>query len=77
MLAVVILSIPQLDLLSTADLIDWIFIILFPNYSLGQGLNDLYSNSAYNEICGKLVKDCYDKPKEPNPCCKDIANGRI
>lgn len=72
LLAVVILSIPQLDLLSTADIVEWIFIILFPNYSLGQGINDLYGNSMYNQLCANLSTIC---PDEPNLCCGNTPSG--
>jgi len=67
LLAIVILSIPQLELLDTANLLEWIFLILFPNYSLGQGLNDIYQNSVLNDFCVPLSQIC---SWEPNPCCK-------
>jgi len=70
LLAIVILSIPQLDLLDVADLLEWIFIILFPNYNLGQGLNDIYQNSVLNDLCAPIVQFC---PFFPNPCCKDTC----
>jgi ATP-binding cassette subfamily A (ABC1) protein 3 len=63
----VILSIPQLDLLNIADVLEWIFIILFPNYNLGQGLNDIYQNAVLSDICEQLVPYCI---LGPNPCCK-------
>jgi hypothetical protein len=67
LLAIVILSIPQLGLLNVADILEWIFIVLFPNFSLGQGLNDIYQNSALNDLCQPLVQYCVFGP---NPCCK-------
>jgi hypothetical protein len=67
LLAIVILSIPQLDLLDTANLLEWIFLILFPNYSLGQGLNDIYQNSMLTDLCVELSQLCF---RGPNPCCK-------
>jgi ATP-binding cassette subfamily A (ABC1) protein 3 len=63
----VILSIPQLDLLDVANTLEWIFIILFPNYNLGQGLNDIYQNSVLIGLCEPLVQYC---GFGPNPCCE-------
>ena len=67
LLAIVILSIPQLDLLDVARVLEWIFIILFPNYCLGQGLNSIYKNAVLIELCEPLVPLC---DFIPNPCCK-------
>jgi ATP-binding cassette subfamily A (ABC1) protein 3 len=67
LLAVVILSIPQLELLDVANILQWIFLILFPNYCLGQGLTDIYQNAFLNKLCEPLVPYC---AFEPNPCCK-------
>ncbi|CAF3018525.1 unnamed protein product [Rotaria sp. Silwood2] len=71
LLAVVILSIPQLDLVHVADILEWIFLILFPNFCLGQGLNNMYQNYALNELCGPIVVLC---DFMPNPCCKNNCN---
>lgn len=67
-LAVNIISIPQLDLLSTARALEWTFLIIFPNFALGQGLNDIYKNAVYNDLCAPFVDLC---AFIPNPCCKD------
>ncbi|CAM4989746.1 unnamed protein product, partial [Rotaria socialis] len=67
LLAVVILSIPQLDLVNVADILEWIFLILFPNFCLGQALNVMYQNYVLNGLCQPIVHLC---DKMPNPCCK-------
>ncbi|UJR37958.1 hypothetical protein I4U23_030642 [Adineta vaga] len=70
LLAIVILSIPQLELLDVSNILEWIFLILFPNYCLGQGLNDIYQNSFLNKLCEPLIPFC---AIAPNPCCKDTC----
>ncbi|CAF0870807.1 unnamed protein product [Adineta steineri] len=70
LLAIVILSIPQLELLDIANILEWVFLLLFPNYCLGQGLNDIYQNSFLVQLCEPLVPLC---PFLPNPCCKDTC----
>ncbi|CAF0820413.1 unnamed protein product, partial [Didymodactylos carnosus] len=68
LLAVVILAIPQLELVNVSKILEWIFLILFPNYSLAQALNDIYENHEYLEICPKLLEYC---DQVPSPCCKN------
>ncbi|CAF2062271.1 unnamed protein product [Rotaria magnacalcarata] len=68
LLAVVILSIPQLDLLELAGILEWIFLILFPNFCLGQGINNIYQNSVLNDLCAPIAPFCN---LFPNPCCKN------
>jgi hypothetical protein len=67
LLAVVILSIAQLELLDVAHALEWVFLILFPNYCLGQGLNDIYQNFMVLPICKEVSALCI---LGPNPCCK-------
>ncbi|CAF1682200.1 unnamed protein product, partial [Adineta ricciae] len=67
LLAIVILAIPQLDLLDIANALEWVFLVLFPNFCLGQGLNDIYQNAFLNELCEPLIPLC---AFVPNPCCK-------
>ena len=71
-LAVGILSIPQLDLLDLAHALEWVFLVLLPNYCLGQGIEDYYQNYKlgliYEEYCVKdKIKDFCETI--PNPCC--------
>ncbi|KAH3872038.1 phospholipid-transporting ATPase ABCA3-like isoform X2 [Dreissena polymorpha] len=76
-LAVGILSIPQLDLLDLAHALEWVFLVLLPNYCLGQGIEDYYQNYKlgliYEEYCVKdKIKDFCEKI--PNPCCIESGN---
>ena len=50
-----------------ADALEWVFIFLFPNYNLGQGIANIYENSFLTDICEQLVPYCV---LGPNPCCK-------
>lgn len=73
-MAVAILSIPQLDLLDVARILEWIFIAIFPNYCLGQGLSDIYKNSFLNDLCEPLVPLC---GFISNPCCKSKSGSKF
>jgi ATP-binding cassette subfamily A (ABC1) protein 3 len=67
------LSIPQLGLEDLSKTLEWVFLLILPNYCLGQGLSDYYKNyelkDIYEEFC---VKEEFDKlcTFVPNPCCK-------
>lgn len=50
-----------------ADFLQTILLLVFPNYSLGQGIIDMYENSKVNKICVKAQKMCRSFP---NPCCR-------
>ena len=63
LLAVKILSIPQLDLLDLAKALKWAFLVL-PNYSLGQGLIDLFNNYQYIDIYNQATALCVDLAKQ-------------
>ena len=70
LITVVILQIPDLQLLEVADLLDWIFMVL-PNYSLGMAFNNLYTNARAVEYCTRpLVALACSAGIRPNPCCK-------
>nr|APD26538.1 ATP-binding cassette transporter subfamily A member 3 X1 protein [Brachionus koreanus] len=72
--AVNILSSPILDLSDVARTLEWVFLIIFPNYAFGQGIVDLYENYNRIEYCaGKnAVALC---KLFPNPCCRYINEG--
>ena len=74
LITVVILQIPDLQLLEVADLLDWIFMVL-PNYSLGMAFNNLYTNARAVEYCTRpLVALACSAGIRPNPCCKGKQN---
>lgn len=69
--AVQILSIPLLGATTTADALEWTFLILLPNFCFGQGLMVIYMNKQNLETCNTpQVKTVCDKLKIQNPCCK-------
>ena len=70
LIVVVILQIPELQLVDVADFLDWIFMAL-PNYSLGMAFNNLYTNSRAVEYCTRpIVVLACKTGLRPNPCCK-------
>ncbi|XP_069124776.1 phospholipid-transporting ATPase ABCA3-like [Argopecten irradians] len=66
LLAVGILAIPQLNLEDLSHALEWVFLVLLPNYCLAQGLSDYYANHEYLGICPNITAYC---PIFPNPCC--------
>ena len=66
-----------------AKIVDWAFIALLPNYNMGTGVANLYTNYQYMDLCfwklpeqlnmtgGKDSLDTYcANSKTPFPCCK-------
>ena len=69
-----------------AKQIDWVFLALLPNYNMGTGISNLYTNYQAMDLCftqlpeivnmpaGKasLQLICYESAVKnmPNPCCK-------
>lgn len=53
LLAVYILSIPQLGTEDIGKTLEWIFLILMPNFNLGSALMDMYTNSGFKDACEK------------------------
>jgi len=66
LLPVTILSLPQLGLVDTSVALEWLFLIIFPNFSIGQAFIDLYTNDAIKAICEPLEPTC---GFFPNICC--------
>lgn len=71
-LAVGILGIPQLGLKELSNTLEWIFLVFLPNFCLGQGLMDYYSNWEFLDSCQEFKQLC---SIIPNPCCGPI-NGQ-
>nr|QUF59428.1 ATP-binding cassette transporter Abca3-2 [Brachionus angularis] len=61
-----ILTLPQLQLVDVSKLLEWIFMVIFPNFAFGQGLIDLYNNYQISSICKPFSEFC---EFVPNPCC--------
>lgn len=46
---------------SAGRVLDWLFIVIFPNYNMGQGVGNLYTNYDYLELClKKFPEDGFD-----------------
>ncbi len=74
-MAVIILNIPGLNTKSIAKALEWLFLILIPNYCLGQGLEDLYNNFQYLNICTRAdVQIICDLTNMTLGCCKGEWN---
>ena len=67
-----ILSIPDLELLDTAKVLDWIFMF-FPNYNIGWGINKLSTNVQLKTACANIPSlELFCGVVNPdNPCCTD------
>lgn len=58
----------MLNTVSIGKTLEWIFLILLPNYCLGQGMLDLYDNYQYLSLCKDLLPLC--QWNITLPCCK-------
>ena len=70
MLAVKILTIPQLHSEDIGKTLKWVFLVLLPNFNLGQGLQDFYINSQYLKLCTSDMARFACSLKQDMPCCK-------
>jgi ATP-binding cassette subfamily A (ABC1) protein 3 len=64
-----ILSLPQLQLVDVSEILEWVFLVIFPNFCLGQSMIDLYENQQITGLCKEFVALC---PYFPNPCCMNF-----
>ena len=74
-LAVAILAIPQLGTRAISKSLEWLFMTLLPNFSLGQSVSDFYSNFMYLNSCKPYFSICHDYICPSNgtaPCCKGM-----
>jgi ATP-binding cassette, subfamily A (ABC1), member 3 len=73
-----ILTLPQLGLVNVSNILEWIFLLIFPNFSMGQALIDLYNNYQITNLCesGPLapVSLC---SIFPNPCCIHLNKNKV
>ena len=65
---------------SIGQSLDWLFIVLLPNYNFAQGLSNLYSNYDNVDLCLNTVPESFDTSLDeicelfPHPCCKGKYN---
>lgn len=45
---------------SAAKSLDWMFLVLFPNYSMGKGISDLYNNYEFMDLCFNKLPDMFE-----------------
>lgn len=73
MMTVSIMRIPSLDVTDVADALDWVFLILFPHYSLGTAFSNLYINKLTTDYCSNVtlgICELFNRSGIINPCCK-------
>nr|UOU03312.1 ATP-binding cassette subfamily A3-1 [Brachionus rubens] len=73
LITVNILSLPTLNLLDVSIALEWVFLIIFPNYALGQGTVDLYDNYNKIKLCSNFEIFC---SSFPNQCCRYANKGK-
>ncbi|XP_063224038.1 phospholipid-transporting ATPase ABCA3-like [Bacillus rossius redtenbacheri] len=49
--------------------LDWVFVVLFPLYSLGSSVNHMHNNAMLLETCAPFRPFCSEQ--HPNSCCID------
>ncbi|RNA25639.1 ATP-binding cassette sub-family A member 3-like [Brachionus plicatilis] len=64
-----ILTIPNLGTSQIAGHLEIVFMILFPNFAMGQAIIDLYDNYENLKLCQDASYGCR---YEPNPCCRYV-----
>lgn len=70
-----------------ADVVDWVFIALLPNYNMGVGVSNLYTNYQYQDLCYTQLPEALNRTAgkaslenycanltTPFPCCKGECN---
>ena len=74
-ITVYILSLPILNLESTAQVFNWVFLVLFPNYCMAKSFMDIYTNYLNIDTCNSLLytTTC---PVTSGPCCKSYGKLR-
>lgn len=74
-MAVYILSIPDLGTEDIGKTLEWIFLILVPNFDLGTALMDMFTNAGYKDACDKVIPLCsHLSPNMTFGCCPGKEN---
>ena len=45
---------------NVAKALEWVFIVLLPNYNVGQGLANIYNNHNYIDLCFNQLPEAAD-----------------
>jgi len=77
LLAVAILSFPQLGTEDVANALKWLFMAVLPNFCLGESFSDFYSNYVYLGICKPWLRLCplmclTNLTLPPKACCEGV-----
>ena len=48
---------------NTADILNWVFAVLLPNYNMAQGMASMYTNYNYLDICFNLLPESFNRTK--------------
>ena len=88
-LAVTILSYPDLDTMDVSIALEWVFYVILPNFCFGNALDAMYANQETMLICsqiddfidGEANRDRFCRLLElfnnTNPCCRGKLLCRI
>ena len=80
MMVVFILRIPSLHTEHTADILDWVFMAVFPHYSLGLSFTNMYVNKLDKDACTQGFIDMaalcpfFKEINATNPCCRGLCH---
>jgi len=75
LLAVAILSIPQLGTQAISKSLEWLFLTLLPNFCLGQSVSDFYNNFMLVNACQPILPACplVCALNQSVVCCKGMS----
>ncbi len=73
-IAIFIMKIEALGVAEIADILEWVFYVILPNFCFGMGLQDIYTNYQNKKICTQYDLDTVctvlaSIPNATNPCC--------
>ncbi|KAL8611831.1 hypothetical protein ACOMHN_041293 [Nucella lapillus] len=72
-ISVYILALPALGLTSEAKLLNWVFVVLFPNYCMAKSFMDIYTNYLNIDACSKAFYTTTCPVAVAGPCCKSYG----
>ncbi|ESO85211.1 hypothetical protein LOTGIDRAFT_221435 [Lottia gigantea] len=73
LLAVFILSIEGLGTEDIAEILDWVFVVIFPQYNLGRCFMNIYSNYNNYDNCVKQNYPDICNFVSSHPCCSECV----
>lgn len=73
-LAVQILKIPQLNTVEIGRGLEWTFLVLLPNFCMGEAMLEFYNNYQFLQICNMPEIKILCEFGISNGCCKGTLN---